>query len=211
MPTVSIKYHVLGIKRFAQHTKYSKSRGFTLIELLIVITIIGILATAILASFGGAQEKTRDGRRKSDLAQVKRAMELAKSDCKGAAYYPYIPVLGGEDTPVAAYDRILDHMKSTEPKYISSKPTDPKDTIPNKYSYIPIGLPDDKKCPPIDDIRGEMTLDGVSNYVMYTKLERTSDSDAFDSRTKICADKPAFDPEPWSDSKYIGYYVICNN
>src|SRR3989344_9497938 len=82
---------VHGQKRSTNHelpTTNRKSKGFTLIELLIVITIIGILASLTLASYSGTQQKARDAVRKSDLAQIKRALELAKSDCSGNAFYP---------------------------------------------------------------------------------------------------------------------------
>jgi len=53
-----------------------ETRGFTLIELLVVIAIIGLLATMAVVSFGGAQKKARDARRKADLAQISKALEL---------------------------------------------------------------------------------------------------------------------------------------
>jgi prepilin-type N-terminal cleavage/methylation domain-containing protein len=59
-----------------------------LIELLVVITIIGILATLALVSFGFAQGKARDSRRKADLDSLKKSLELAKQDTPGNTYYP---------------------------------------------------------------------------------------------------------------------------
>jgi general secretion pathway protein G len=64
-----------------------KKRGFTLIELLVVISIIGILATFLVASFSSAQNKARDARRKADLDAIKKALALMKNDSKGATYY----------------------------------------------------------------------------------------------------------------------------
>lgn len=50
--------------------------GFTLIELLVVIAIIGVLASVVLASVNTARAKSRDARRKSDLNQLRLALEL---------------------------------------------------------------------------------------------------------------------------------------
>ena len=80
----SIKYQVLSIKEFAKkytkyqilNTKYGKSKGFTLVELLIVISIIAILVAAGTYSWQNAQAKARDGRRKQDLKEVQKALEL---------------------------------------------------------------------------------------------------------------------------------------
>ena len=177
-----------------------KKPAFTLIELLIVITIIGILASLTLASFGGAQAKARDGVRKSDLAQIKRALELAKADCQGSAYYPY---LGGGADYVAAYTALGTYLSDPDLKYISSIPTDPKNVSPNQYAYI-TSITTANLCPAADG-SGTLNVAGADDYSLYVKLERTSDSDGTNSRTK-CASKPG--SAVWNAA---GYYVICNN
>jgi len=55
-------------------------KGFTLIELLVVIAILGLLATIGLVSFRTSQLKGRDSKRKSDLSQIQKALEMYYND-----------------------------------------------------------------------------------------------------------------------------------
>ncbi len=52
-----------------------KQSGFTIIELLIVIAIIGILATLVLTNFQGAQAKSRDTTRQTDINSIYQKLE----------------------------------------------------------------------------------------------------------------------------------------
>lgn len=61
------------------------SRGFTLIELLVVIAILGILTTLLISNVAGARERARDAERKSDLKEIKNALEMYKQD---NTFYP---------------------------------------------------------------------------------------------------------------------------
>lgn len=64
-----------------KHTPRQKS-GFTLIELMVVMIILGILAMLISGNVINSLQKGRDARRKNDLAQVQRALEMYYEDVK---------------------------------------------------------------------------------------------------------------------------------
>ena len=66
-----------------------KEKGFTLVELLIVISIIGVLATLLMANFIGIRQRARDAQRKADLRQIQSALEIYRSD--QGAYPTTIP------------------------------------------------------------------------------------------------------------------------
>lgn len=97
-------------------TNYKLKRGFTLIEILVVISILGIMAGLLLASYGNAQAKSRDSKRKTDLDTIKKALELAKQDTTGQYYYP-------------------DLLSSLAPTYTKTVPLDPKTNA--NYTYTP--------------------------------------------------------------------------
>jgi prepilin-type N-terminal cleavage/methylation domain-containing protein len=55
----------------------SNKLGFTLIELLVVVAIIGLLSTFSVAAYSQAMKKSRDSKRKGDIAQIARFFSLS--------------------------------------------------------------------------------------------------------------------------------------
>ena len=58
------------------------NKGFTLIELLVVVAIIAILALVVLLALNPVEmaRKSRDSRRLSDVATIRKAIDLALAD-----------------------------------------------------------------------------------------------------------------------------------
>lgn len=54
--------------------------GFTLIEILVAATIIGLLSTIGISGFQAITRSGRDALRKSDLEQIRSALEIFKSE-----------------------------------------------------------------------------------------------------------------------------------
>lgn len=69
--------------------------GFTMIELLVVIVILGLLSTIGLGSFRSSQAKSRDVRRKAELGQIARALEMYYNDHKEYPAATDLPSSGG--------------------------------------------------------------------------------------------------------------------
>ncbi len=72
----------------------NRKKGFTLLEILIIIIIIGIITSMVSGSFFSSLKKGRDGRRKGDLEQIQRAVEMYYEDKKAyptAAATPGFP------------------------------------------------------------------------------------------------------------------------
>jgi len=85
-----------------------KHRGFTLIELLVVIAIIGILASIVLVSLGGARTKAKDAAIKANLDQMRLMLELQYTTDPVTGY---LGITTGEhkDTFAAAEKNITDN------------------------------------------------------------------------------------------------------
>lgn len=112
--------------------KKTNKKGFTLVELLVVMAIIGILSTLGLVSFRNAQPKSRDSRRKSDLEQVQRALEMYYND-----YNDYPSSNGGAIQIGSTLTWGVSEMKDSKGTiYMKELPKDPTGNPEYCYVYI---------------------------------------------------------------------------
>lgn len=108
------------------HKAQSSKRGFTIIELLVAIVIIGILATIMIVSYSGIQQRSRDSRRSSDVTQLKIAIQKYHAD---QSQYPGV-CPGGDDAECAASS-----LATALSTYIKAIPHDPTNTADSATDY----------------------------------------------------------------------------
>lgn len=104
-----------------------RKHGFTLIELLVTIGIIAILVVIGVVSYSSINRRSRDTRRKSDIEQLRSALEMYRSD---VGYYP--DVGAGMFVNV---EQLRDTLVTTN-AYLPDIPEDPKDNTANPYMII---------------------------------------------------------------------------
>jgi type II secretion system protein G len=133
-------------------------KGFTLIELILVMALVGILSVVGIASYTQATIKSRDTKRKNDLNQIAKALELfnndvgryPKSDTEGNMLCPTID--GSEDTCIGSIYSFSNSVRST---YMSNLPKDP--SVGQSYKYFPSA--------------------NFDSYSLYAALENEEDKD----------------------------------
>lgn len=135
-------------------TQFSKRirDGFTLIELIVVITIIGILSTFLFSNFVNSQQRARDQQRKTDLQNIRTALESLKLD-KGL-----YPVVGGTGYPADC--GAASQLRSGTTVYMREFPCDPS------YESTDWGGGEYFYCT------------DTFTYALFACLENTSDTDA---------------------------------
>lgn len=129
----------------------SRKRAFTLIELLIVITIIGILAVALIPRLTGGPGRARDAQRKADLQQIATALEFYANDNAGSY-------------PSATTNNCVSGLSLSS--YLTNVPADPSGDgwsttyCSTGYAYIPLNTDSDPS---------------IEGYLLVADLETESD------------------------------------
>ncbi len=123
--------------------------GFTLIEILVVISILAGFVTMLVPNFMAARIKSRDSKRKSDLRQIQKALELYRQDQTPQIY------------PTALPATCTSWKNATDATiiYMSTVPGDPLTSCPGQTSYYYVRDPSDSM-----------------KYTLYACLEDKADS-----------------------------------
>jgi prepilin-type N-terminal cleavage/methylation domain-containing protein len=133
------------------------SSAFTLIELLVVISIIGILAGMVVASFSSSQKQARDTSRKSDLSQYRTLLESFAN--KSNSLYPVYSastVMSGSPCTTLNSSLGITGSCPEDPKYASDA------TYP-RYKYE-------------SDGSGSNGAAAATQYVLWAQLENVSNT-----------------------------------
>ncbi|MBA3551013.1 type II secretion system protein [Patescibacteria group bacterium] len=133
--------------------------GFTLIELLVVVSIIGLLSSIVLAGLNTARIKARGTKQRSDMIQVRTALEhyfLSNNSypSTGGSWRAACPSYGGY-----ANSGSNAWIPDLAPTYIPLLPTDPNANNAGgcylyrsdgtNYKFLIHGTVQDISCPPI--------------------------------------------------------------
>jgi len=109
-------------------------KGFTIVELLIVIVVIGILATLVIVTFTGIQQKGRNTQRQTDINAVDSHVEAFN------AQYGFYPT----QADLATSSFTTTYLKGLDPEALR----DPKQAVgatigvaasATQYSYVAAG------------------------------------------------------------------------
>lgn len=118
------------------------SSGVTLTELMVVIVLLAILFVASNLIFKDVLANSRDARRKADLSNIQKGLEIYRNESTG---YPATLTFGGKLTSPAGTD------------YLSQIPQDPLGSPHPQYVYVPSPVGCTTAC---------------TDYGLYGKLEK---------------------------------------
>lgn len=159
--------------------KIKRKLGFTLLEIMVAVSIMMIISGVSLASFTFSQRKSRDARRKSDLSQIARALQVFNEDFGRYPLDENGEIIGcqsdeSDELEDCAWSGVFAaYPNATYQLYMSKLPEDPK----TSYSYYYVsdgdnfnlhaGLENDKD----KDYRSDLTQDcgGVTCSYLLTE------------------------------------------
>lgn len=114
-------------------TVLKKTNAFTIVELIVVITVIAILTGGAALSITANAKNARDTRRRTDVQQIKSALEFYRSNQVNSNYPTFTQYQTGS-SPTFTYPALV-------PTYMETMPVDPSSTSTTvtNYVYAPLG------------------------------------------------------------------------
>lgn len=143
---------------------FKRQKGFTIVELLIVIVVIGILATLVIVTFSGIQQRARDTQRQTDINAVQGHLEAFY------ATYGYYPTL--EDITDGTFQDT--YLEGLDPEALDA----PDGAViaavapTNGYSYVAAGAAACVNTTASDPTGADTTNNGCDSYTLTADLER---------------------------------------
>lgn len=136
-------------------------KSFTLIELMIIISILGVLSALISGNFITSLKKGRDARRKADLEQIQRALEMYYEDKR---QYPVFNIFSSSNFSLC--ETKIDINCGSEKTYMQRIPNDPISGKSYQYQFDPNGtyyrlyacLENNQQILPYDSLMGSPTI-----------------------------------------------------
>ncbi len=137
-----------------------RKKAFTLIEILVTVTIIGVLTAAGVTSYVRALKNGRDGRRKSDIANIQQALVMYRYENTN---YP------------ASAGSATQNWKNVGSNYLATTPVDPLNTGDYVYKYY-VTCSSNKKfviCAKMENNQGNASAYNTSNCTFTSAAKGT--------------------------------------
>lgn len=135
------------------------NKSFTLIELLVVIAIVGLITNISYSNYIIARQKSRDAKRKSDLYELRKALEMYRQNQQ----YSVFPTPQGNPPKLSASNSTWIDEKNSAIIYMNKVPVDPVGQLPTPYYYQSPRVGSDK-----------------NTFLLCACLENSTDPDAQD-------------------------------
>jgi general secretion pathway protein G len=135
-----------------------QQKGFTIVELLIVIVVIGILATLVIVTFSGIQQKARNTKRQTDINAIDGTVEAYYAS---NGYYPTLANMN-DSTFRTANLKGFDPAALQDPK--GSAQTLAAATSASQYGYVATPSGCDNSATQCTAFTVTATLEGGGTY-----------------------------------------------
>lgn len=149
---------------------HKNKKGFTIVELLIVIVVIGILATLVIVTFTGIQQKARNTQRQTDIAAVQAHVESFYAEF---GFYPNAADLN-DSAFRTNYMKGLDAHALSDPKQANDTGSISATAVSAttyQYSYVVTDKDGNPCTATLETATTNPTDNGCAKYTLTANLE----------------------------------------